>query len=62
MSSQEKKEYDVGSVSTGGDAEKMCWLPIDRIEEYDIRPVFIKEMLRNLPQNFVHIVNDKRNS
>lgn len=61
MSPKEKKEYDVGSVSTGGDEEKMCWIPVDRIDEYDIRPVFIKELIKNMPEQFMNIVNDKRN-
>ena len=57
MSPKEKKDYDVGSVSSGGDEEKICWVSLDKIEEYDIRPVFIKEMLKNLPRDFVHIIN-----
>lgn len=61
MSTDSRKEYDVGSVTTGGDAEKMCWLPIDKIDEYDIRPVFIKELLKNIPEHFISYVNDKRN-
>ena len=61
MSTDSRREYDVGSVTTGGDAEKMCWLPIDRIDEYDIRPVFIKELLKNIPEHFISYVSDKRN-
>ena len=60
MKPEEKREYDVGSVNTGGEREKMCWLPIDKIDEYDVRPVLIKKLLKELPKNFSHYVNDDR--
>lgn len=57
---KEKKEYDVGSVNSGGESEKMRWLPIDRLDEYDVRPSLIKDLVRNLPEQFLTIVNDGR--
>lgn len=60
MKPEQKREYDVGSVNTGGEREKMCWLPIDRIDEYDVRPVLVKKLLKDLPNTFMHYVNDDR--
>ena len=58
MKPEEKREYDVGSVTTGGERERMCWLPIDKIDEYDVRPSIVKRILKNIPPYFVHYVND----
>lgn len=53
------KEYNVGSVNMGGEAEKMCWLPIDRLDEFDIRPVIVKHLTKELPTEFKSYVNDE---
>lgn len=62
MSTDKKRDYDVKSVSTGGSVEKMCWLPLDRLDEYDIRPVISKELAKNPPSDFANYVNDSRGS
>ena len=56
-----KKEYDVTSITSGGDSEKMRWLPVDKLDDYDIRPVIVKKIIKNLPQEFTLMVNDDRN-
>ncbi|MBP1561655.1 MAG: NUDIX domain-containing protein [Oscillospiraceae bacterium] len=61
MKPTEKKEYDVGSVTTFGESEKMCWLPIEKLDDYDIRPVLAKEIIQNLPEYFTSYINDTRN-
>lgn len=60
MSPEKKKDYDKVSVTTGGSEEKMYWLPIDRIDDYDIKPVIAKKLIKNLPEGFVSYVNDER--
>lgn len=60
MKPKARQEYDVGSINTGGESEKMRWLPIDKLDDYDIRPALIKDLVRNLPDHVVHIINDGR--
>lgn len=55
-----KKEYNVISITTGGDREKMCWLPIEKLDEYDIRPTIAKKLLMEMPKEFKVLVNDDR--
>ena len=40
--------------------EYMCWLPIDKLEEYDAFPLFFKEKLMNLGKEIQHIISDER--
>ena len=61
MKPEVKREYDVGSVTNSGEHEKMCWLPIEKIDEYDVRPGIVKKILKNIPPYLVHYVNDDRN-
>ena len=60
MKSTKKREYDVESVTTCGAHERMCWLPIDKIDDYDVRPVLAKELVKKLPEHFTSYVNDMR--
>lgn len=60
MRPAEKKEYSVKSVTAGGEVEKMCWLPIERIDEYDVRPAVVRDIIRDLPPHFTAFVNDER--
>ena len=41
---------------TQGFEEKMCWLPIDKLDEYEAYPKFFAEKLKNLKPNPEHIV------
>lgn len=60
MKPTEKKEYDKISITTGGDSEKMVWLSIESIDDYDVRPVIVKDIIKDLPTEFKVIVNDER--
>ena len=60
MKPKSKKEYSEISLTTAGDREKMCWLPLDRIDDYDVRPVIVKKLLKDMPQEFTLVVNDDR--
>lgn len=47
----------------GGDIsawEKMYWLPVDRLDEYDIRPRIAKKLAAHMPNEFIMLVNDDR--
>ena len=48
-----------GSGLTGG-KEYMCWLPIDRLNEYKEFPLFFREKLSGLGKGIEHIVSDER--
>ena len=56
-----KKEYTVKSINTGGDSEKMVWLPIDRLDSYDIRPPIAAELAKNPPAEFICRISDRIN-
>ena len=36
--------------------EQMCWLPIDKLSEYEAYPTFFREELKHLPSSVKHIV------
>ena len=62
MKPSAKKEYSKVSITTGGDSEKMKWIPIDRIDDYDVRPAVVKRIVKELPTEFKVYVNDEINS
>ncbi len=43
-----------------GAKEYMCWLLIDRLEEYKEFPLFFREKLTNLGKEIEHLVSDER--
>ena len=53
-----KKEYTTVSITSGGGSEKMRRLPIDRLDEYDIRPAIVKKLIENMPMEFTVLTND----
>ena len=60
MKPKDRKEYDKVSLTSGGDSEKMKWIPIDKADEYDIRPAVTKKLIQNIPDGFTVIKNDDR--
>ncbi|NLY21393.1 MAG: NUDIX hydrolase [Tissierellia bacterium] len=52
------EEMKMESLTEGGWKESLCWLDIDRFNEYKAHPSFFSEHLSPLPENIVHIVND----
>ncbi|MGM9631515.1 MAG: NUDIX hydrolase [Eubacteriales bacterium] len=60
MKPTEKKEFDNVSYTADGGIEKMRWLPIDKIDEYDVRPSIAKQLVKDLPAEFKIITNDDR--
>lgn len=47
-------------VGMMGGKEYMCWLPIDKLDEYKEFPTFFREKLTNLGNEIEHIVSDER--
>ena len=61
MKPAEKAEINVRSVTADGFSEKMCWLPVSRLEEYDIRPKIAVRLASAPPKEFSAFVNEQRN-
>ncbi|MGN1091578.1 MAG: NUDIX hydrolase [Alphaproteobacteria bacterium] len=55
MKSKGSQELNSNSVSHGF-KEHMCWLPIDRLSEYEAYPMFFAEKLKNIPPYPQHIL------
>ena len=46
--------------TTHGVKEHMCWLPIEKLDEYKAFPAFIKDYVKNPTPGIAHIVTDDR--
>lgn len=44
---------------TQGFKEKMEWLPVDKLHEYEAYPMFFREKLKNIPLHVEHILTTK---
>ena len=55
-------DYDCCPIPDGATTdcpgETLHWLPIDQLNTYNLVPAFLKESLRKLPDNIVHIVEE----
>lgn len=61
MTSAVKREYSAQSVTSDGERERLYWLPLDRLDEYDIRPSLLKRVIcGGIPESFERYVNDGR--
>ena len=47
--------------STTDEDEKLVWLPIEKIEQYEIKPTFIKELIHQIinENKIFHIVEER---
>ncbi|MBR6731009.1 MAG: NUDIX hydrolase, partial [Alphaproteobacteria bacterium] len=59
MKSRGTQELNSHSITQGFE-EKMCWLPIDKLSEYDAYPKFFAEKLKNLKPHPEHIVTIRK--
>lgn len=55
-----KKDITVSGLTSNGAVEKMHWLPIGRLSEYDIRPNIAKRLAMAPPESFTAFMNDER--
>lgn len=60
MKPAEKTEINVKSVTAGGVSEEMRWLPISRLDDYDIRPKIAVKLAKEPPERFEVFVNEQR--
>ena len=61
MKCTEKREYSAQSVTADGERERLYWLPLDRLDEYDVRPSLLKRVIcGGIPESFERYVNDGR--
>ena len=51
------------SYNWDDEKEEMAWLPIDKLQEYNIKPTFLKDRIQEIVEgrDVLHIVNDERN-
>lgn len=56
----EKRQLDADSLIQGGDVDKLRWLPVERIDEFDVRPEIIRDIVRDMPEKFTFYINDGR--
>ncbi|MCL2556232.1 MAG: NUDIX domain-containing protein [Firmicutes bacterium] len=55
MKSKGVKEFNWESHSLGGAKETVCWLPIDKLQEYEVYPTFFKDKLSKISSEIEHI-------
>lgn len=60
MKSKGITELNCSSVGSDGTKEELVWIPIDRINEYNIKPTFLKERIMEIvnSNSILHIVTD----
>ena len=58
MKPKGEKVLESNSYTGAGYKEILHWIPIDKLDEYKAYPVFMKEYLKNMPKEIVHIVTN----
>ena len=48
------------SINADGNTEELVWIPIDKIEQYNIKPSFLRERIKEIinGDSVLHIVTD----
>jgi ADP-ribose pyrophosphatase YjhB (NUDIX family) len=61
MKPRGSRETFCRSVNMDGEAEKAVWIPVDSIGEYNVKPSFLKDRLKDILQSktVLHIVHKK---
>lgn len=59
MKANHKMTFTGRSVDMEGGGERLVWLPMDKLEAYDIRPSVLISLVREPPQNFVILATTK---
>ena len=60
MKPKGSKELNGDSYTSGGHRETVHWIPIDDLDKYVAYPTFMKDYLKNMPEEIVHIVSNER--
>ncbi|MBQ4128729.1 MAG: NUDIX domain-containing protein [Ruminococcus sp.] len=62
MKSRGTKKLNSNSYNSFGAKEEMCFLPLDKLEDYTVYPSFIKDNLQQIKDGIVHIITrDNKN-
>lgn len=54
------KKLHSDSYTNGGYKETVHWIPIDDLDKYIAYPTFMKDYLKAMPKEIVHIVSNER--
>ena len=60
MKPRGSKKLNSNSYTNGGYKETVHWIPIDELDKYVAYPTFMKEYLKTMPKEIVHIVTNER--
>ena len=60
MKPKGSKELHSESYTSGGYKETVHWIPIDDLDKYVAYPTFMKEYLKTMPKEIVHIISNER--
>lgn len=55
------KELNSNSSTTSGVREFMCWLPINKLEDYEAHPKFFIEEIQKIENHVKHIITKEYN-
>lgn len=56
---REPESYESFQGKDHSVSEKMCWLPVDRLDDFDIRPTLLKDLVRLPPKEFKLYINNE---
>ncbi len=54
------KKLNSNSYTCGGYKESVYWIPIGELDKYKAFPTFMKEYLKTMPKEIMHIVTNER--
>ena len=60
MKAPDHLNFVAHSVNMDGDAEQLVWLPVAKLEQYDIRPKLLVSLVQAPPQRMLILTNDER--
>lgn len=56
MKPNKTQTFSKTSFAQGGILEKVHWLPIDNLKNYEAYPIFFADKLKNIPNHIEHII------
>ena len=62
MKPRGKKDAHCESVGWNNAKEEICWIPLEKLKDTDIKPEFLRTRIKEIVQGkgIIHIVNDER--
>lgn len=56
---RESESYESFQGKDHSISERMCWLPVDGLDDFDIRPTLLKDLVRLPPKEFKLYINNE---